>query len=144
VRLAHPPAIAPLEVDALPRHLLALLAQLLALARTQAIEEILKIAVAPVEPVELATQALQPAGTPGEQRVVRRLGEVHMPAGQPPLRQLRLRRLQQAAQRRFRAEQAWPGHRREGDRAQALGVVGDAGAATGIGPAPVEDVLAVG
>src|SRR5690606_21136051 len=93
VRLAHPPAIAPLEVDALPRHLLALLAQLLALARTQAVEEILKIAVAPVEPVELATQALQPAGTPGEQRVIIRLGEVHMPAGQLPLRQLRFPRL---------------------------------------------------
>ena len=52
---------APLELDALPRHLLTLLAQLLALARSEPVEKILKIAIATVVPVELAADTLQPA-----------------------------------------------------------------------------------
>src|SRR5690606_8988621 len=76
VRLAQMPTLAPFELDALPGHLLAFLAQLLALARAQRIQEVLEIPVTAIEPVELAAQALQPAGAAGQQGVVRGSGEV--------------------------------------------------------------------
>src|SRR5690606_18893077 len=114
VRLAQMPTLAPFELDALPGHLLAFLAQLLALARAQRIQEVLEIPVTAIEPVELAAQALQPAGAAGQQGVVRGSGEVDMPAGLALLRQARLGLIQQRRQRRRRAQQAWPRHGSEG------------------------------
>jgi hypothetical protein len=54
-------ALQPFELNALPRHLFALLAHLFALARTEGVEEILEVPVAAVLPVKLTAHALQPA-----------------------------------------------------------------------------------
>ncbi|MND83152.1 hypothetical protein D3C80_750030 [compost metagenome] len=71
-------APAPVEIDPLPRHLLALLADLLALARAQGIEEVLEVPVAVVAPVELAAQALQPTVAAAQVMVGESVGEIDM------------------------------------------------------------------
>jgi hypothetical protein len=78
----------PPEFDALPCHLLTLLAHLLALARAQAVEKILEVAVPPVLPVKLATQALHPPWQARQLRVQRRVGEVDVRTGKPTLAQI--------------------------------------------------------
>ena len=134
----------PTEVDALPRHLLTLLAHLLALARGERVEKILEVAVTPVAPMKLAAEPLQPAVTSSHQGIRRRVGEIEVQAGFAPLVQPCRHRLQQIADRGAVAEQPWPGDRREGHAAEQFGVVIDAGARAGVGPGPVEYVLTIG
>src|SRR5690606_33707728 len=76
-------AVVPLKLDTLPRHLLAFLAHLLALARTEAVEKILEVPITLVAPVKLTPQALHPARTPTQYFVAGRVGEVHVQARQP-------------------------------------------------------------
>ena len=99
-RLAQLVAFTPVEVDALPRHLLALLAHLLALARGQRVEEVLEIPIATVVPVELAADALQPVGFGADQGVEARLREVDVGAGKPLDLQIAGNRPQQLEARR--------------------------------------------
>ena len=60
----------------------SLLAQLLALARTEGLEEVLEVPIAAVVPVVLATQAFEPTVTRGKQGVRPGVGEIHMDARQ--------------------------------------------------------------
>ncbi|MNZ66585.1 hypothetical protein D3C78_848140 [compost metagenome] len=141
--LAQLPAFAPVEVDALPCHLLALLAHLLALARSERIEKILEIPVASIEPVKLAPQALQPAFAPGDHAVGEDIGEIHMHpgkslAGHPCGQAIE----QPTGIRRVPRQQTRTGHRRKRHGRQQLGIIGDARALAGISPGPVEHVLA--
>ena len=144
LRLAEPGAFAPVELDALPGHLLALLADLLALARTEAVEEILEIPVTPVAPVVLAAEALQPACAAAQQLVGGRVGEVDVQAGQPLALQALAQGIEQLAHCQWIAEQARTADRGKRNGAQQLGVIGDTGAPAGIRPAVIEHVLAVG
>ncbi|MNE33354.1 hypothetical protein D3C80_1270200 [compost metagenome] len=70
----------PIELDAMASHLLTLLAHLFALARTQSVEEILKVPIAAVVPVVLATQALQPTLTLAHYSIGQFVGEVDVHA----------------------------------------------------------------
>src|SRR5690606_9786336 len=80
VRLAQLMAATPVEVDALPRNLLPLLAHLLAFARAERIEKVLKITITAIVPVELATEALQPTLPLRHHGVAGQAGEVDMQA----------------------------------------------------------------
>ena len=80
-RLGQFPAFEPFKIDTLPRHLLAFLAHLLALARTEYVEKILEIPIATVLPMVLAADALQPAWLLGQSGVGERIGEVDVGAG---------------------------------------------------------------
>jgi hypothetical protein len=86
--------LAPVEIDPLAGHLLALLAHLLALSGGQCIEKVLKIAIASVKPVELAPQSHQPGRAPRQQIIGKAIGEVEVQSGQPLLHKARLKRLQ--------------------------------------------------
>ncbi|MNP67791.1 hypothetical protein D3C76_1636570 [compost metagenome] len=74
-------ATVPTEVDALPCNLLTFLAHLFALARTQSVEKVLKVAVAMVAPVELTSQALHPARQAGHLCIQAWVGEVDVSPG---------------------------------------------------------------
>ncbi|MNH11620.1 hypothetical protein D3C79_711380 [compost metagenome] len=133
----------PAEFNTVPGHLFTLLAHLLALARTQAVEKILEVTVAVVAPMKLAAQALHPARQAGQLFVQRRLGEIDVRTRQPALAQVLRQRLQhQQAIGWVGGEQARAADRAERHGTEQLGVVGNAGPLTGIGPAMVEHVLA--
>ena len=66
----------PAKVDALPRHLLAFLAHLLALARAKTVEKVLKVAVTVIAPMKLAPQPLHPPRQASHLRIQLRVGEV--------------------------------------------------------------------
>lgn len=138
-------AFEPLEINALPRHLLALLAHLLALARAQGIEEILKVPVATVLPVKLAAQALQPARLLLQGRVAEIVGEVDMGTGKSFDLQVAGQAFQQFERICLgRCQHPGAAHRAERHRRQQLGVVVDSGPVAGIRPAMIEHVFAVG
>ena len=137
-------AFAPLELDTLPRHLLSFLAHLFALARTEGVEKILKIPVTLIAPVELTAQTLQPAVTAVQQGIFSVGGEVDMQARQALLLQPGAQAIEQLPNRLGRAQQALTGNRGEGNRAEQLGVIINAGAMAGIGPTMVEHILAIG
>ncbi|MNP37353.1 hypothetical protein D3C76_1307970 [compost metagenome] len=82
LRLTQFPTFKPLELETLPRYLLALLAHLLAFARAQHVEKILEIPIAAVLPVVLTTDALQPAWLFGQCGIGERVGEVDVGAGE--------------------------------------------------------------
>ncbi len=83
LRLAQFMASPPVERDPLRRHLLTLLAHLLALARGECIEKVLKVPVTAVVPVILAAQPLQPILSSPQQFIAGRLGEIDMHTGKP-------------------------------------------------------------
>ncbi|MNO94562.1 hypothetical protein D3C76_861820 [compost metagenome] len=145
LRLAQFPPLQPFEFEALAGHLLALLAHLFALARTEHVEEVLEIPVAAILPVVLTANALQPARLLAQCRVGERIGEIDVGTGEPFKLQVARQAFQQleAVFDRGR-QQPRPGDRTERHRAQQLGVVVDAGTFTGIGPGVIEHVLAVG
>ena len=75
-------AFEPFELNALPRHLFALFAHLLTLARTQGVEKVLEVAITAILPMKLATQPLQPTRLFRQQGVGHRIGEVDVRARQ--------------------------------------------------------------
>ncbi len=82
LRLAQLIALTPLETHPQASDLVALLAQLLALARGQGGEEVAIVAIAAVMPVELAAKPRQPTVAILEQGIGLGIGEVHMQAGE--------------------------------------------------------------
>ena len=135
------------EGDALLQHAAAFLLDLLALVALQAGQQFGEVgngAFCVLCPVELHALAQQPAGG-GEGGLVGFVAEEHVCR-----RQFRFARVtadgvdESRAPRRAACQQPAARHRREGHCPQQLGVVAQAVAAVGIGPGPVEDVLAVG
>ena len=97
-----------------------------------------------LRPVELHAFAHQAAGG-GERAGVVGLGEQHVQRRQVRLAASATRACASASRAGASAgQQARAGHRRERHRDQQLGVVGQSVALVGVGPGPVEDVLAVG
>src|SRR5208282_5867591 len=126
---------------------LALLADVLALARAQGGEEIIEVAIAAVVPMELLALALEEAGRAEcEPLLLGREGDVERGDAEPPrhLDHAGDERLARAGRGRGVDEQARPGDRREGDRDLQLGVIAPAGALVRLGPAVIEDIFAVG
>src|SRR5690606_7944979 len=144
LRLIELMPLAPVELDALGNHLLAFLAHLLALARSEAVKKILKIAITPVVPVELTTDALQPASPAAQQGIGVRLGEVEVQPRLAPFSQIGRKQIKQLHGRFAVAQQPSARYRREWHCAKQLGVIEDACTMAGIGPSPVENVLAIG
>ena len=135
------------QFDALFAHLPPFPADGLALAAGQRFEKSIEALVAPVVPMELLARAFDPAGgAEGGPFVLRREGHVH---GRDP--HAVGHGLQRADQGRANGrgveigphQQARSGHRREGDRRLQLRVITAASPLEGIGPAPVEHILAV-
>ena len=121
----------------------AFLADGLALARCERIEEVLEIRIALVRPVELGAFADQPAG-PAEEIDLVRLYEIGVRARQVVLIDQRLRPRDQRARRFLRpGEQARAGHRGKGYGDQQLGIISAARALPGIRPAVIEDIFAL-
>ena len=145
LRLIQLPTFKPFEINALPRHLLAFLAHLLALARTEDVEEILKIPIAAILPVVLTADALQPARLFGQCGVGEGVGEVDVGAGELFDLKVAGQAFQQLETVLERGrQQARAADRTERHGAQQFGVVVDAGTLAGIGPGVVEHVFAVG
>ena len=123
------------------------LLDLLALLALQAGEELGEVGVRPgraIGPVELDRAAHRPAGrarrclvgvVEKEEMCRRQLGRA---------RELLDALQEQQAMLVASRQQAWARHRRERDRRDQLGVVVEAVPLIGVGPGPVEDVLAVG
>ena len=122
------------------------LLDLLALRALQAAEEIGEVGIGlghTVAPVELDRAAHRPAGL-DRRGLVGGVEEQEVRRGEAGLARDRLDAAQQQqALLVRRRQQARPGHRRERDRTGELGVVVEAMASVGIGPGPVEHVLAV-
>src|SRR5690606_30685337 len=95
LRLIELMPLAPVELDALGNHLLAFLAHLLALARSEAVKTILEIAVTTVVPVELTTDALQPAIPAAQQGIGVRLSEVEVQPRLAPFSQIGRKQIKQ-------------------------------------------------
>ena len=142
LRLADVGAFGQVEADALVAHAAALLAQVLAFARDHRGEKIVEAAVAPVAPVELGAVADMQALS-AQQRDLLIRGEQHMPGRgalgerEPPDPLADQRRLVRGA-----AEQAPAHRRRERRRGQQLRVIGKPVLLIGVGPGPVENILA--
>ncbi len=134
------------HLDVLHR-LLALLADVLALARGERGEEPVEIVVAGIVPVELATLALEEAHGTGElpfgagREVEVERGHLHAARN---LDHAGEKRLGEMIVRARRGEQARPRRRGERHRGQQLRVVAPARVLECIGPGPVEHVFAVG
>ena len=126
----------------------ALLADRLALARGERAEKVVETAIVPVVPVILEGPAAQQAEIFGERRLgFRRESDVQVGDADAPgdaHQRVGQRALQVAPARPRRHQQARPGHRREGHGDDQLGIIAPAGPLVGVGPAPVEDVLALG
>ena len=138
-------ALQPLELDALPRDLFALLAHLFAFARTQGVEEVLEVAITAVLPVELATQTRKPTGLLAQGGIGQGIGEVDMGTGKPFDFQVTRQALEQLqAVRTIGHQQARPADRAERHCCQQFGVVLDARACASVSPAMVEHVFAIG
>ncbi len=119
-----------------------LLADLLALFVIEHAEEGGEVAVAAVAPMELQPVAREHAGGGAFARL-RLVGEQHMQR-RIAVAQLRERVLEQrAARRRVGREQPRSGHRSEGNRGDELRVIAASVTSIGVGPAPIEHVLAV-
>ena len=126
----------------------ALLADLLALARRQAVEEIVETAVTLVAPVELHPRAPQEPGVAHQVELgLGGEGDVQRGGAGPPAERdagAEQSRPHGAGLRAFRRQQARPRHRREGNGNLELRVVAAAGPLERLGPAVIEDVFAVG
>ncbi len=126
----------------------ALAADRLALARGERVEEVVEVAIALVDEVELPVGARQIAvfgkllllGFSGEGDVQRGGAELGGQRGAGGGEQ----RAVLAGVAARPDQQAPAGHRREGHRRLELGIVAPAGAFIGVGPAVVEDVFAHG
>ncbi len=132
------------ELHAGIAHLASLLADFLALVVAHLAEVIVEAAIAGVEPVELHAVADQHAGIL-EHVALGLVGEQAVKGGKPAVACIVDGRNQQqpAALVVFR-QQARSAHRRERDRGQQLGIVGNAVALVRIGPGPIEYVFPVG
>ena len=125
-----------------------LAAQCLALAAGEAVEEVVEIPVAAVVPVKLYLVSRVQTGAVQGLRGGR-VGKQHVPGGNAEalrhLRQLLDEQPPQVGLVQLRiAQQPRPGCRRERNGRHQLRVVGKAHALPGVGPGPVEHVLAVG
>ncbi|MNT39937.1 hypothetical protein D3C72_1762230 [compost metagenome] len=93
--------------------------------------------------MKLATQALQPAFPPGDHPIGEGIGEIHMQPSQPLAGHLRGQPIEQPSGiRRVPRQQTGTRHRGKRHGCQQLRVIGDARPLTGVGPSPVEHVLA--
>ena len=126
----------------------AFAADRLALARGERVEEVVEVAIALVDEVELAVGARQVAGL-GERCCSASVAKVTcseeapiLPVSVAPA--AASRRAVLVGVRAGPDQQAPAGHRREGHRRLELGIVAPAGALIGVGPAMVEDVFAHG
>ena len=125
-------------------HLAALLPDLLALVLRQAGEEGVEVGQSCVEPVELHGVAQHQAGLRAGRDVLvgaRTAGAAT--TASPACTRPAAPRTSARARRGVARQQARARHRRERHRHQRLGVVGQAVLLVGVGPGPVEHVLAV-
>ncbi|VVP08528.1 hypothetical protein PS732_03247 [Pseudomonas fluorescens] len=145
LRFVQRSSLQPFKLEALPGHLLAFLAHLFALARSEHVEKVLKVAIATILPVILTANALQPARLFGHGGVGERIGEIDVGTGKRFYFQITGQALEQLKTVLDPGgQQPRPTDGTERHRRQKLGVVIDSGAGTGIGPAMIEHVLAVG
>src|SRR5690606_13151374 len=134
----------PLELDARPKNAFALPAEVLPFARVARREKIIETPVTPIEPVELAAQAQQPAPLrqPG---ILAPIVEQQMQAGHVPLVQFQVQVSEQTSGHLcILRQQTRALHRRKGNRRQRLGIVAPPCPLPGVGPLEVEHILAVG
>ena len=123
----------------------AFLAHLLALARTEDVEEVLKIPIPAILPVVLTADSLQPARLLGQGGIGERIGEVDVGTGELFDFKVARQAFQQFETVLERGrQQTRAADRTERHGRQQLGVIIDAGTLTGIGPGVIEHVLAVG
>ncbi len=146
-------ALVHANIEILLRHIAALLAQVLALARTQARQKIVEIPIVVVLPVKLNVAAQHDVL---RSEVVENVffGEQNMPGTQFLIAAKALNDLHQACaqplpfvrvvNQRLVEQEARPGRRRIRNRSHQLGVVVEPAALIGVDPSVIEHQFAVG
>src|SRR5690554_2849144 len=135
---------APIELDALGRHTLAFLTEILALARAAGDQKIIEASITAIDPVELAAQPLKPTGR-FQSSVFLAIIEQQMRSADPAGSYFPIEPADhQSTTVSTACHQAWPLNGREGNGGRQLGIITLPCPLPGVSPLKVEYIFAPG